>query len=223
MPALWICGDSNSGGVANALAPLVAQHRPTWAVVNQAVGAETSLDGCARVRAQLEATTPTVAVLCWGGADALHEYGRVCPEQAALTNMPAGDPALSRPAAAARQIELARAINAAGGVAIFARGVGCYRHPPLPSRQARWGLFSAAEQAAWIHLAGWLSVAYRQVAQAMTAEDVRTLTDADGARSGYHIDEAAPGFWSDGLHLTRNGYEALACRVVAYLDREGLW
>lgn len=215
MPSLAIFGDSNSGGVANVLAEMVPSYRSAWIVENYAVGAQQSTAGVRSVRDVIVSHQPTVAICCWGGADAMHHW-HTAHREFWPPNF-AWEDAGSLDGAVANMLLAQTLLERANVRVILARGVGSLRtvHPDLPP--------TSPARPMMTQFLPWFDVAYKRIADRWRLYATRPLLALDGSNQGYHVGQDPRDWALDGIHCRRHTYERLACRVMQYLTHHGLW
>ena len=198
---LLVMGDSNSGGLYNALTglqpPGQAGHpegllMSGWTVINEARGGESSVSGVSRITDVVANGPYDAALVCYGAVDFLNEILNTPPGangMIAIPNMHAIFNALVAGGTPAGRIYLAE-------------GVGCLLKidPAIPqtlidSRRFRAGYFALGH----------------------------CLRTTLGQKLSYSMPQDDR-YWNtyDCIHLTSLGYEVLAHRVINYLRADGL-
>jgi lysophospholipase L1-like esterase len=193
---LLILGDSNSGGLYNAMAGLTAPAgllRPDVQLVNEARGGESSAQGRARIAEVVTRGPYSLALVCYGGVDVLTDIinGTQGAALNALNNMLAIEAALK-----------------AGGTPLvyLAEGVGCVVGADAAS--ASWTVAQAAA----------LRRGYFDIGHCLRMRG-HLLSYATAQVPAYWLHAS---IHADVVHLSLLGYERLALRVAVFLRDRGV-
>lgn len=207
---LIIFGDSNSGGLVNAITSGIADGAfrvpGSWTFLDRHIAGEAAglpspapigTVGRANVQDAIDTNlvqTGDIAFICYGTVDALNEALRTYPQ------FGVGAADITAVTAAASVLEMAAAVNATGAKAVVVRPVGIRILPhedyASPAHEDFWAIISAGSRTQALLYAGYP----RQIS--------------------YYISQTKPENWNaDLIHLTGEPYFELALRINVWMKK----